>query len=73
MSEDKLIHDCLENSLENICQQGCRQVSQVILQMEQGETLPETAMLSATQHQLLLVELKAIMAVYEKTGSCDID
>ena len=67
ITNDKQIDSCLEN----LCQQGCRSVNQVIQQLEQGQVIETIAHLSGTQRQRLLQELKSIMAVYATTGSCE--
>jgi len=61
----------IELSLEQICEQGCRSVNQVIQQLENGELIELTRHLNDSQHQILLKELKSIMAVYGETGSCE--
>ena len=54
----------VEACLEQICQQGCHQVSIIIQQLNQGKCLPETQHLTPFQNTLLLQELQNIMAVY---------
>jgi hypothetical protein len=68
ITDDKQINSCLEQ----ICEQGCRSVNQVIQQLELGEVIEEIAHLSRVQQQRLLQELKSIMAVYAVTGSCKV-
>jgi hypothetical protein len=68
ITDDKQINSCLEQ----ICEQGCRSVNQVIQQLEQGDVIEEIAYLSRVQQQRLLQELKSIMAVYAETGSCEV-
>jgi hypothetical protein len=41
--------------------------------LETGETLPETRQLSAEENRAVLRELKTIMSVYDKSGSCSTD
>lgn len=50
--------------LEALCAKGCRRVRQDIAALEAGADLPEVSALSPKQRDLLLVELKEIMAVY---------
>jgi hypothetical protein len=38
--------------------------------LQNGVVLPEVELLSASEREQVLVELKAIMAVYGSTGSC---
>ncbi len=68
ITDDKQINSCLEQ----ICEQGCRSVNQVIQQLDQGEVIEDIAHLSRVQQQRLLQELKSIMAVYAATGSCEV-
>ncbi|BAP56063.1 hypothetical protein THII_1766 [Thioploca ingrica] len=66
ITEDTQVQACLEQ----ICQQGCRQVNRIIQQLKQGTRLPETQHLTPFQNTLLLQELQNIMAVYTETGNC---
>jgi len=68
ITNDKQIEICLEQ----ICEQGCRSVNKIIQQLEQGKEVEVVWHLSALQRGILLNELKSIMAVYAKTGSCEI-
>ncbi|MCK5525068.1 MAG: hypothetical protein KAI83_18220 [Thiomargarita sp.] len=68
ITNDKQIDSCLEN----LCQQGCRTVNQVIQLIEQEEVIDTIKHLSAAQRMILLQELKNIMAVYAETQSCQI-
>ncbi len=61
----------LESRLESICQKGCRLVWKDIARLERGEDLPETRGLSPTERGWLLMELKAVMAVYGERCSVD--
>ncbi|HUW49594.1 MAG TPA: hypothetical protein VMV75_01115 [Sulfuricella sp.] len=60
------IADCVEI----LCQKGCREVSRVILALEQGEPVEEVGPLNPDERQTVLAELKSIMAVYLKGGTC---
>ena len=68
MTNDKHI----ELSLEHICEQGCRAVNKVINQLKKGEMIEMTRHLNELQQEILLKELKSIMAVYGETGSCEL-
>ncbi|RKZ50617.1 MAG: hypothetical protein DRR16_23505 [Candidatus Parabeggiatoa sp. nov. 3] len=68
ITNDKLIDLCLEE----ICQQGCRSVNQVIEQLEQQQMTEATQHLNRTQQNQVLHELKKIMAVYAETQSCEV-
>ncbi len=61
----------LESCIELFCRKGCRALLRDIRAMEQGEILPEAEHLDVHARAELLVELRAIMAVYEKP--CDIN
>lgn len=54
----------IETCIEVLCQKGCLSVRADIRALEQGQDLPETTGLSPKATQLVLQELKAIMAVY---------
>ena len=58
------IHECIEA----LCEKGCDEVNRTIQKMEQGETVEEAAGLAADEHQVVLQELKSIMAVYQERG-----
>ncbi|KHD05117.1 hypothetical protein PN36_25140 [Candidatus Thiomargarita nelsonii] len=68
ITNDKQIEICLEQ----ICEQGCRAVNKIIQQLEQGKVIEVVWHLSALQRAILLDELKSVMAVYAKTGSCEL-
>lgn len=56
----------LQYVIEHICANGCEHVNEVIEILECQESTPETSPLSAQETELVLLELKAIMAVYEQ-------
>ena len=60
---DQQIADCLER----LCQKGCLSVRADIQLLEQGKTLPETEGMDHREVQLVLKELKSIMAAYGDT------
>ncbi len=68
ITNDKQIEICLEQ----ICEQGCLAVNKIIQQLEQGKEIEVVWHLNALQRGILLDELKSVMAVYAKTGSCEI-
>lgn len=41
--------------------------------LENGDDLPEVTTLSTAECEQVLAELKAIMSVYENSGSCVVD
>lgn len=68
ITNDKQIDLCLEQ----ICQEGCRSVNQVIEQLEQQQMTEATRQLNSAQQRIVLQELKKIMAVYAETQSCEV-
>ena len=54
-----------ETVVEILCQQGCRCVRQAIAAIEHGARPGGTEMLSGDECLAVLLELKAIMAVYD--------
>jgi hypothetical protein len=57
--------------VEAICAQGCRAVTGLIVALESGLPVPETAHLSGLERREVLAELKSIMAVYD--GGCAVE
>ena len=62
MSDVKKTSECLEL----ICQQGCTAVREVILNLEKNDKVPELDHLDQAQKQLILIELKTVMSVYDQ-------
>lgn len=60
----------IAHCIEVLCQRGCKEVSLVILALERGETMAETQELDEVGRQVVLHELKSIMAVYQEGGTC---
>jgi N-methylhydantoinase B/oxoprolinase/acetone carboxylase alpha subunit len=58
--------------IEEICQQGCRSVNQIIERLEQDQPTTATQHLNETQQKQVLHELKNIMAVYAETQTCEV-
>lgn len=58
----------VELALESLCGEGCKAVWGTIASLESGAALPQTDGLSEEELDLLLAELKSIMAVY--AGTC---
>jgi hypothetical protein len=61
----------VEHAVELLCNKGCRRVWGEISALERGEVLPETRSLTPEERLLVLIELKAIMAVYGERCSVD--
>ena len=51
--------------IESICARGCDTVRNVITELENGRHNSEISSLSADDQARILVELKAIMAIYD--------
>lgn len=58
----------LQNIIEQLCAAGCQQVNVHITAIEAGEVPGEMRGLDRSDRQLILGELRAIMAVYERCG-----
>lgn len=66
--EMALNHRLVEQCVEHLCQKGCRAVWSDIDALEAGQPLAEVDGLSKVEREAVIVELKAVMAVYN--GSC---
>lgn len=65
MDQSKIAH-----CIEVLCQKGCKEVSLIILALERGETMAEVQELNEGERQVVLHEIKSIMAVYQEGGTC---
>ena len=65
MDQSKIAH-----CIEVLCQKGCKEVSVIILALERGEAMAEMQELNADERQMVLHEIKSIMAVYQEGGTC---
>ena len=63
----------VDRCVEIMCRKGCKTLRAEINALQDGVEVPEVASLSAVEREQVLSELKAIMAVYESTGSCAIE
>ncbi|PUB73666.1 MAG: hypothetical protein DBP03_11925 [gamma proteobacterium symbiont of Ctena orbiculata] len=54
----------IEQHVEAICEKGCRSVREDIRLLSRGVVLPELSDLDELSRQLVLKELRSIMAVY---------
>lgn len=54
----------VDEAVEVLCHKGSRDVPQYILDLEQGNPLPEIAALDSRERALVLQELKAVMSLY---------
>ncbi len=66
-------HDGLDQHLQQIidtlCNDGCKAVSAYISEMEAGNYPAQMQSLSNSQKEIILNELKSIMAVYDRCGN----
>ena len=60
----------IDESVELLCQKGCKALWSDIDKMEQGRVLPELQELNDRERAEVLKEIKSIMAVYK--GSCSL-
>ena len=56
----------LQHIIEQLCVSGCERVNEVIEILERNQCIEETNELSGQESAFVLLELKAIMAVYEE-------
>lgn len=54
----------IDQRITQICELGCTRVTEIIAVLAQGQKTPETEDLPDAERALVLVELQAIMAVY---------
>ena len=65
MTQNKSRRKEIDIAVEAICNKGCKQVHLDILQIETAKSIPkELAILNNHEQQLVLKELKEIMATY---------
>lgn len=62
MSDGERISQCVEA----LCECGCDAVRETIVALEQGVPVAAVTSLDDKQRRLVLAELKAIMAVYDR-------
>ncbi len=55
----------VQTIIESICELGCERVNEIIGTLECGNSVEETHALDKSDQQRVLLELKAIMAVYD--------
>ena len=55
----------LSHCIEVLCHQGCSAVRGYITRLEEGQSVPHAEDLSYSEKQVLLRELKTVMAVYD--------
>jgi pullulanase/glycogen debranching enzyme len=59
---EKEVHDYAEK----IAERGCANVNRLLQEIEDGTEVPEIAHLDEHQQRQVLVELKIVMAVYDR-------
>jgi len=57
--------------VEIICERGCRYVNAILGDTQQRADCGPLLQLTSAEQASVLKELKAVMSVYENTGSCD--
>jgi hypothetical protein len=55
----------VHSTVESICELGCDRVNEIIDALENGHSVEEVNGLDIADQQWVLVELKAIMSVYD--------
>ena len=55
----------IEERVTHICELGCVRVREVMSVLSEGGHTPETEHVSPSERQQILIELQAIMAVYD--------
>ena len=55
----------VQSTIESICGLGCDRVNEIIGALESGQSVEEVDGLDKTDRRWVLIELKAIMAVYD--------
>lgn len=58
--------DHVQSIIDSICELGCDRVNDIIDALEGGSSVMETAGLDNNERQWVLLELKKIMAVYDR-------
>jgi hypothetical protein len=56
----------LQHIIEQICTTGCDRVYEIIEILERQESIKETSQLSQEESNIVLMELKTIMSVYDQ-------
>ena len=63
MNPDSPAH--VQSVIESVCELGCERVSEIIDLLESGHSVSEIDGLDEHEQHCVLVELKAIMSVYD--------
>lgn len=62
----------VESAINSICGRGCRYVNKVLNDKQAQLDCSELFKLSRSDQSSVIKELKSVMSVYDKTGSCSI-
>ena len=62
MPKNPRVTECVEG----LCRKGCTEVRGIIDALESKQAIPETEHLTEEERAIVLGELKAIMAVYDR-------
>lgn len=61
----------VSQTVEFICQRGCRYVNAILHDSRQRASCQPLSKLDSSEQATVLSELKSVMSVYDRTGSCD--
>jgi len=64
-----MLEPVLQEIIDDLCNDGCKAVNQYIQQIEAGSMPAQMSHLHQPDQKKILVELKSIMAVYERCNS----
>ena len=56
----------VQSVVEAICELGCERVNEIIASLESGNFIDEIAGLDKSEQDAVLLELKAVMSVYDQ-------
>ena len=59
----------LQAVVDQLCEDGCKAVSQYITEIQSGEYPAQMRALNRQECETVLAELESIMAVYDRDGS----
>ncbi len=62
----------IEDTVESICQRGCRYVNRLLADPQCRAACEDLDNLDPRDRRLVLDELRAVMAVYQSTGACEL-
>jgi hypothetical protein len=62
----------IDQAVDSICNQGCQYVNSVLEDSATRVDCNELTQLCDHEQAIVLAELKSVMSVYAKTGSCEV-